>query len=77
MARTIIDLPISPLRDLDALCGSLGVSRAEAVRRAVQAFLQNRSDRNQTGFGLWRNESDASGEDSQSSVSQRSPATSR
>ena len=53
MARTIIDLPVSQLRDLDALCASLGISRAEGVRRAVQAFLLSRSDREGTCFGLW------------------------
>jgi metal-responsive CopG/Arc/MetJ family transcriptional regulator len=40
MPRTIVDLPSSQLRDLDSRCRSLGISRAEAVRRAVQAFLR-------------------------------------
>jgi metal-responsive CopG/Arc/MetJ family transcriptional regulator len=65
MARTIIDLPVSQLRDLDALCASLGISRAEAVRRAVQVFLRSRSDREETCFGLWgRQESESHAEDS-------------
>ena len=65
MARTIIDLPVSQLRDLDALCALLGISRAEAVRRAVQAFLLNRADREETCFGLWgRNDTDTSGTES-------------
>lgn len=65
MARTIIDLPVSQLRDLDALCVSLGISRAEAVRRAVQAFLLHRTDREETCFGLWgRHDSDAGSKDS-------------
>ena len=64
MARTIIDLPVAQLRDLDALCASLGISRAEAVRRAVQAFLLNRTDRESTCFGLWgRPDSNGSGKD--------------
>lgn len=53
MARTIIDLPQSQLRDLDALCASLGISRAEAVRRAVQAFLLKTSDGDARCFGMW------------------------
>ncbi len=53
MARTIVDLPTSQLRDLDALCASLGISRAEAVRRAVQAFLLKTSEGDSRGFGLW------------------------
>jgi metal-responsive CopG/Arc/MetJ family transcriptional regulator len=65
MARTIIDLPVSQLRDLDALCASLGISRAEAVRRAVQAFLISRADREETCFGLWeRHDVQASSQDS-------------
>jgi len=53
MARTIIDIPDSQLRDLDALCGTLGISRAEGVRRAVQSFLLSRSENDSRGFGLW------------------------
>jgi metal-responsive CopG/Arc/MetJ family transcriptional regulator len=65
MARTIIDLPVSQLRDLDALCASLDISRAEAVRRAVQAFLLSRADREETCFGRWgRNDADTSDKDS-------------
>lgn len=65
MARTIIDLPVAQLRDLDALCASLGISRAEAVRRAVQAFLLNRTEREETCFGLWgRHDGEGSGKDS-------------
>lgn len=51
MPRTIIDLPLSQLHDLDARCASLGISRAEAVRRAVEAFL--RETATISGFGLW------------------------
>ena len=53
MARTIIDLPPSQMRDLDALCASLGISRAEAVRRAVQAFLLKSSEGDARCFGMW------------------------
>jgi metal-responsive CopG/Arc/MetJ family transcriptional regulator len=53
MARTIVDLPLSQLRDLDALCATLGISRAEAVRRAVQAFLLTSAAGDSPCFGLW------------------------
>ena len=53
MARTIVEIPDSQLRDLDALCAALGISRAEAVRRAVQSFLLKRSENDSLGFGLW------------------------
>lgn len=53
MARTIIDLPPAQMRDLDAMCASLGISRAEAIRRAVQAFLLKSGAEESRGFGLW------------------------
>ena len=62
MPRTIVDLPSAQIRDLDARCRALGISRAEAVRRAVHAFLTVRSPLDEEGFGLWaRSASDASG----------------
>jgi hypothetical protein len=53
MARTIIDLPPSQLRDLDALCRTLAISRAEAVRRAIHAFLIKPANDDSRCFGLW------------------------
>jgi hypothetical protein len=53
MPRTIIDLPVSQMRDLDARCQALGISRAEGVRRAVEAFLNVKYGLDQEGFGLW------------------------
>jgi metal-responsive CopG/Arc/MetJ family transcriptional regulator len=58
MARTIIDLPPAQLRDLDAMCASLGISRAEAIRRAVQAFLLQPADDESRCFGLWVQDED-------------------
>lgn len=53
MPRTIIDLPASLIRDLDARCTALGVSRAEGVRRAVHAFVNVKYGLDEEGFGLW------------------------
>jgi len=53
LARTIVDLPPALLRDADALCLCLGVSRAELVRRALQQFLQGQPQLSVDGFGLW------------------------
>jgi len=39
--RTIIDLSPHQLEALDAYRGSRGISRAEAIRQAVAAFLPN------------------------------------
>jgi hypothetical protein len=53
MPRTIVDIPAGQMRNLDARCKALGISRAEAVRRAVHAFLNVKYGLDQEGFGLW------------------------
>jgi hypothetical protein len=53
MPRTIVDIPTTQMRELDARCQVLGVSRAEGVRRAVNAFLNVKYGLDQEGFGLW------------------------
>lgn len=54
MPRTIIDIPDAQLREVDRLCQLLGISRAEAVRRGLQGFVQQNEDVRTDGFGLWR-----------------------
>lgn len=51
MPRTIVDIPLTQLRDLDARCASLGISRAEGVRRAIETFLSDTAV--VSAFGLW------------------------
>ncbi|HEY0342495.1 MAG TPA: ribbon-helix-helix domain-containing protein [Steroidobacteraceae bacterium] len=53
MPRTIVDIPAAQMRELDARCRVLGVSRAEGVRRAVHAFLNVKYGLEEEGFGLW------------------------
>ena len=53
MARTIIDIPDPQLREIDELCRLLGISRAEAVRRALRDFSQRNTDVRADAFGLW------------------------
>ena len=53
MPRTIVDIPAAQMRELDARCRVLGISRAEGVRRAVQSFLDVKYGLDQEGFGLW------------------------
>jgi len=53
MARTIIDIPDPQLREIDDLCRLLGISRAEAVRRALRDFSQRNGDVKTDAFGLW------------------------
>jgi metal-responsive CopG/Arc/MetJ family transcriptional regulator len=57
--RTIIDLPESDRETLDALSRQLGISRAEAVRRAVAEFLKShRTGSDDEIFGIWRHRSE-------------------
>ena len=51
--RTIIDLEDSQVTHLDAWAKAEKISRAEAVRRAVQQMLERTSAPRGTGFGLW------------------------
>jgi Ribbon-helix-helix protein, copG family len=57
--RTIVDLPDEQIRALDAYSKKHGVSRAEAVRRAIAMFLPQHSHRkldlsNHPAFGSWK-----------------------
>ena len=53
--RTIIELPQDLLSHLDAHCRREHLSRAEAIRRAIDAMLAGRSKADVAGaFGLWR-----------------------
>jgi hypothetical protein len=54
MARTIIDIPHAQLGEVDDLCKLLGISRAEAVRRALRDFVRNHRGAGADGFGLWK-----------------------
>jgi len=53
--RTIVELPVAQIESLDVWCRREGVSRAEAVRRAVAEHLrQHHTAGAKTAFGLWR-----------------------
>jgi hypothetical protein len=54
MPRTIIDIPTPQMQDVDRLCKLLGISRAEAVRRALRDFIVGNDEVNTEGFGLWK-----------------------
>jgi len=54
--RTIVDLPDEQLSALARLCEAQKISRAEAVRRAVDRLLKENASRTQdAAFGLWKN----------------------
>ena len=52
--RTIIDLPADQIEALDVLCRRDGLSRAEAIRRAVAAYNKQQATDVRPAFGLWR-----------------------
>ena len=53
--RTIVDLPQPIIDELDELAQRERISRAEAVRRAMAEYLQNRrSARGEAAFGIWK-----------------------
>lgn len=54
MPRTIVDIPEAQLREVDRLCARLDISRAEAVRRGLQALVEQHTDVATHGFGLWK-----------------------
>jgi metal-responsive CopG/Arc/MetJ family transcriptional regulator len=53
MPRTIIDIPDAQMHEVDRLCKRLGISRAEAVRRALRDFVSGHDHVRIDGFGLW------------------------
>ena len=55
MMRTIVDIPDEQLDSLASICRRYGISRAEAVRRAVASYLNEQADDTEDdAFGMWR-----------------------
>lgn len=53
--RTIIDLPDTQLEALDGICRREGISRAEAIRRAIAQHVGQAAAADAgRAFGLWR-----------------------
>jgi len=53
--RTIIDLPEDQVSALAELCRIEGISRAEAVRRALASMLAQRTNTGrENAFGAWK-----------------------
>jgi metal-responsive CopG/Arc/MetJ family transcriptional regulator len=58
--RTIIDLPEQQLAALGAFCERERISRAEAIRRAVEAWLASRLPAERaSAFGAWERGEDS------------------
>lgn len=52
--RTLIEIPEQQIIALKGLCQSQGLSRAEAIRRAIDVYLQQQLPGEVDAFGLWR-----------------------
>ncbi|MBI3359068.1 MAG: ribbon-helix-helix protein, CopG family [Nitrospirae bacterium] len=53
--RTIVDLPKEQLQVLSSLCEKEKISRAEAIRRAVNKLLAEASVGSlESAFGIWK-----------------------
>jgi metal-responsive CopG/Arc/MetJ family transcriptional regulator len=55
--RTLIDMPDNQIKELARICAARKLSRAEAVRQAVAAFIQQNSASRDAAFGLWKGQS--------------------
>jgi metal-responsive CopG/Arc/MetJ family transcriptional regulator len=52
--RALIDVPERQLKELEAICAARKLSRAEGVRQAVAAFIQQNRPSREEAFGLWK-----------------------
>jgi hypothetical protein len=53
--RTIVSFSDAQIAALEHVCRGQRISRAEAVRRAVDSFLkESQPSEADTGFGIWR-----------------------
>ncbi len=52
--RTIIELPEKALKALVEICKKEKISRAEAIRRAVDLYTSRKRPTTDEAFGIWR-----------------------
>lgn len=55
--RTLIDMPEQQIKELEVICVARKLSRAEAVRQAVAAFIEQNRPSRDAAFGLWKGQS--------------------
>jgi hypothetical protein len=54
--RALVDIPDRQLEDLNAVCAVKKLSRAEAVRRALAAFIEENRPPREVAFGSWKDQ---------------------
>lgn len=52
--RTLVDIPDRQLKDLTAICEIEKLSRAEVIRQAISAYIENKKPAKADVFGLWK-----------------------
>lgn len=59
--RTLIDIPNRQIEALSAICSQQKLSRSEAVRQAIAAYIQSKkTEIGDSAFGLWKKKQDGS-----------------
>ncbi len=56
--KTLVDIPEGQIHSLSELCDKFSISRAEAIRRAIDLFVKNNKQPQVDAFGAWKNKSD-------------------
>ena len=56
--KTLIDIPERQIHLLSDLCDKFSISRAEAIRRAIDLFVNNNKQSPVDVFGAWKDKSD-------------------
>jgi hypothetical protein len=52
--RTLIEIPQNQIDDLAAICSERNLSRAEAVRQAIDAYIRINRPAREAAFGILR-----------------------
>ncbi|MDN5836876.1 MAG: ribbon-helix-helix domain-containing protein [Nitrosospira sp.] len=52
--RTLIDIPDKQIKELAVICKTEKLSRAEAVRQALTAYLEKKKPGEADAFGIWK-----------------------
>jgi len=55
--KTLVDIPEGQIHSLSELCNKFSISRAEAIRRAIDLFVKNNEQAHVDAFGAWKNKS--------------------
>lgn len=61
--RALVDIPDNQIETLAELCDAQGISRAEAIRRAIAGYLEQQKGEAVEAFGLWASSRDAANTD--------------